>query len=135
MRQGLVLFLCVAVAAVVVGLMRWGSDARKAATVIVDVRVPELTGSAANGAPIFQEHCAACHGENAAGSDAGPPLVHPIYRPNHHADITFRLAMSNGVRAHHWTFGDMPQQPQIGEADIEMIIAYVRRLQRANGIR
>ena len=46
----------------------------------------------------------------------------------------FFLAVHNGVRAHHWRFGDMPPVDGVGDEQIETIIAYVRTLQRANGI-
>ena len=63
-----------------------------------------------------------------------PPLIHKIYEPSHHADEAFQRAAANGVLAHHWSFGDMPAQPQVTRADMASIIAYVREVQRANGI-
>jgi mono/diheme cytochrome c family protein len=102
---------------------------------LVEVRVPELSAVAQRGSEAFVQHCASCHGENAAGRDgAGPPLVHRIYEPNHHGDMAFLLAVRTGVRAHHWNFGDMPAVEGVGEDEIEAIVAYVRELQRANGI-
>lgn len=86
------------------------------------------------GESAFNAVCAACHGANAAGSEAGPPLVHRIYEPSHHGDYAFEMAVNNGVRAHHWKFGNMPPQPGLTKADVNTIIAYVRELQRANGI-
>lgn len=44
----------------------------------VDVTVPELSETAATGQSLFAANCAACHGRNVAGSDEGPPLIHPI---------------------------------------------------------
>ena len=52
----------------------------------------------------------------------------------HHGDAAFLLAVRNGVRAHHWRFGDMPPQPGLTGAEVAAITAYVRELQRANGI-
>ncbi|WP_374701253.1 c-type cytochrome, partial [Agrobacterium tumefaciens] len=46
----------------------------------------------------------------------------------------FQFAVVNGVRAHHWRFGDMPPQQGLSEADVSEITAYVRELQRENGI-
>ena len=87
------------------------------------------------GAKAFEENCAACHGANAAGRDGiGPPLVHIIYEPSHHGDQSFHLAAMNGVRAHHWPFGNMPPVEGVTTSDVESIVAYVRALQRANGI-
>lgn len=83
----------------------------------------------------FVARCAVCHGTNAAGRDGiAPPLVHPIYRPGHHADEAFQIAIRNGVRAHHWRFGNMPPVQGVTRAEAATIIAYVRALQRENGI-
>ena len=102
--------------------------------VTVDVKVPDLSAIAASGKIAFESNCAACHGVNAAGTDKGPPLVHDIYNPGHHADGAFFLAARLGVRQHHWPYGDMPPQPQINEQQIAAVVQYVRELQVANGI-
>ena len=102
---------------------------------LVDVIVPVLNGDQKIGATAFAARCAACHGANASGKEgAGPPLVHRIYEPGHHAGMAFVLAAQNGVRAHHWPFGDMPPVAGITRAEVLSIITYVRTLQRANGI-
>jgi mono/diheme cytochrome c family protein len=98
------------------------------------VQIPALSAQGHAGRLAFESHCALCHGEHAMGGTAGPPLVDPVYRPAHHADIAFALAVRRGVRAHHWGFGDMPPQPSIGEEHVRNITRYVRELQRANGI-
>ena len=83
----------------------------------------------------FEAKCAACHGVNAAGQDGvAPPLVHKVYEPSHHGDESFQRAASLGVRAHHWPFGNMPAVEGLTRGDVKMIIAYIRELQRANGI-
>lgn len=103
---------------------------------MVEVQVPDtLSGQAQIGQRGFEGLCAQCHGENAAGRQGiGPPLVHRIYEPSHHADAAFLLAAQNGVRAHHWSFGNMPPVEGVTRADVMAITAYVRELQRANGI-
>ena len=68
------------------------------------------------------------------GSEAGSPLVHRIYAPDHHSDTVFILAVQHGVRGHHWGTRNMPPQPELDAPTIENIIAYIRELQRANGI-
>ena len=100
----------------------------------VKVTVPPLSASAARGKSIFDVNCASCHGLNAAGTDQGPPLVHNIYEPGHHADGAFYLAAKVGVRQHHWRFGNMPPQPQISEIQMKAVVQYIRQLQVANGI-
>ena len=103
---------------------------------IVQVVLPkQLSPQAQIGKIAFDNICAACHGKNAAGRQGmGPPFVHPIYRPGHHGDMAFQMAVKQGVRAHHWPFGNMPPQPGLTPADVQNIVAYVRELQRANGI-
>jgi mono/diheme cytochrome c family protein len=106
-------------------------DERPAQT---EVRVPRLSAVARAGQLAFDRTCAGCHGPHARGSAAAPPLIHPTYRPAHHADIAFEFAVRRGVRAHHWRFDDMPPQPSLTAAEIAQITRYVRELQAANGI-
>lgn len=103
---------------------------------IVQIDLPqELSEAAKIGQRIFEVKCAVCHGENAVGQNGvAPPLVHRTYEPSHHSDIAFQLAVQNGVRAHHWRFGNMPPIDGLTRADVQSIVAYVRELQRANGI-
>ena len=88
----------------------------------------------AEGERLYEQSCARCHGRQAVGTDTGPPLIHIVYEPNHHGDIAFQRAAKFGARAHHWTFGNMPPVPEVDEAAVEKITAYVRWLQRAAGI-
>jgi mono/diheme cytochrome c family protein len=104
--------------------------------VLANVLLPEtLSQNAQIGQLGFEAKCAVCHGLNAAGQDGvAPPLVHIIYEPGHHSDEAFQRAAALGVRAHHWRFGDMPPVEGVTRGDVTMIIAYIRELQRANGI-
>ena len=73
--------------------------------------------------------------ENAAGQNGvTPPLVHTIYRSDHHSDIAFVMVAKNGVRSHHWKFGNMPPVEGLTAADVKFIARYVRELQKENGI-
>ena len=103
---------------------------------LADVLMPEtLSQNAQIGQLGYEAKCAACHGANAAGQDGvAPPLVHIIYEPSHHGDEAFQRAVELGVRGHHWPFGDMPPIEGVTRGDVTMIIAYIRELQRANGI-
>ncbi|MBO6903004.1 MAG: cytochrome c [Rhizobiaceae bacterium] len=103
---------------------------------LVNVTVPALGAQDRVGEAAFSNNCAVCHGRNAAGRQGiAPPLVHKIYEPDHHGDEAFVRAAQRGVRAHHWPFGDMPPVKDITDTEIDSIIAYIRTLQRANGIR
>ncbi|MGX1497998.1 mono/diheme cytochrome c family protein [Labrenzia sp. MBR-25] len=130
-----------ALSAVVLAVLFWGLVAEKdqspdaSGAALVEVQVPALEGDALAGQALYRKSCASCHGENAGGRDGiGPPLVHKIYEPGHHADGSFLLATARGVRAHHWPFGDMLPVEGVSQADVEKIVVYVRTLQRANGI-
>ena len=103
---------------------------------IVEITLPDtLSPTAQMGQRAFNAVCADCHGENATGKlGFGPPLIHKIYEPSHHGDMAFVIAAARGVRAHHWRFGDMPAQPDVTPAEVKTIIAFVREVQRANGI-
>lgn len=87
-----------------------------------------------NGQALFDAQCAACHGAHAVGTDSGPPLVHKIYEPSHHADAAFQRAVMFGVQAHHWNFGSMQPVEGLSGDDVAEVIGYVRWLQRAGGI-
>lgn len=103
---------------------------------IVEVRRPaQLSTEATIGKRAFEAKCAECHGANAAGQDGvAPPLIHRIYEPSHHSDEAFQLAVRTGVRAHHWSFGNMPPVEGLTRADVQYTVRYVREIQRENGI-
>ena len=86
------------------------------------------------GEGLFQAHCAVCHGPSAVGTERGPSLLSKVYVPSHHSDTSFYLAVRQGVRAHHWNFGNMPALPHVADAEVTQIIAYVRWLQRQAGV-
>lgn len=99
------------------------------------VRVPELSGRAVLGQAAFNAKCAVCHGENAAGQDGvAPPLINRIYEPGHHPESAFLRAVQTGVVSHHWSFGNMPPVEGLTAGDIKNIVAYIRALQKENGI-
>ena len=82
----------------------------------------------------YQETCSQCHGHWGEGTKQGPPLMHPFYKPSHHADRAFYRAALKGVQAHHWEFGDMPAIAGITREDMDKIIPFIRWLQREKGI-
>jgi mono/diheme cytochrome c family protein len=88
-----------------------------------------------DGALLYQQGCAACHGSDLRGSSQGPPFLHQFYVPGHHGDQAFFAAALTGVRAHHWNFGDMPRVEGITESQILAIVTFVRERQREAGFR
>ena len=118
----------------------WGqSDATRQAEgqALAVVTMPAtLSPEAEAGQQAFAANCASCHGTNAEGrAGIAPPLIHKIYEPGHHSDMSFVMAARNGVRAHHWPFGNMAPMPGLTDPELAGIIRFVREVQVANGIR
>ncbi len=137
MNRGAILAVAVAVLAVGFGawwFVRSLESGLSAARDQPAILVPRLSAGAQAGRDLFEANCATCHGADAGGTPSGPPLVHKIYEPSHHGDPAFLAAVRNGVRAHHWRFGDMPPVPGLSEEQVADIVRFVRALQRANGI-
>jgi len=93
-----------------------------------------FVADAVKGKVLFAQNCMKCHGAGGQGSDQGPPFVHKMYKPGRHADLAFHLAVKNGVRSHHWKFGDMKPLPEVSPESVGHITAYVREIQRSAGI-
>jgi len=96
----------------------------------IAVQDPQLV---AEGEPLYQAACAACHGSDLRGTAVGPPHLSVIYNPEHHGDGAFAVAAVNGVKAHHFSFGNMPPIAGITEDDFVRILAYIREAQRTEG--
>ncbi len=125
-----------AIIAALAGATIWTAvQAQVMGPLIVEVAEPNLSETGAAGKKIFDANCAACHGAAGSGSDKGPPLIHRIYHPGHHGDMSFYRAVRQGTRAHHWAFGDMAPQPQVSPGDIPAVIRYIREVQAENGIK
>lgn len=88
----------------------------------------------ANGMKKYQEMCSVCHGDALQGTKTGPPLLHPFYKPSHHANVTFYRAALQGVQAHHWEFGNMPPIPGATKEIMDAIVPFVRWYQKEKGL-
>ena len=87
----------------------------------------------AEGADLYQNSCSSCHGSDLRGTDLGPSQLSVVYQPGHHPDGSYALATLNGVRSHHWGFGDMPPVPGLSQDDLDRIVAFIRETQRTEG--
>ena len=87
-----------------------------------------------DGAELYAQACASCHGTDLRGTDQGPPFLDPVYRPAHHADAAFLLAVRRGSPAHHWNFGPMPAISGLSDEQVAAITALIREQQRAAGV-
>ena len=132
MKNSFIVLLVTAVAAA--GLIAWQFMPGGPIHVQVNVKMPDLSADAVQGRTLFETNCAACHGKSGGGTENGPPLIHKIYEPSHHGDMSFYMAVKQGVRAHHWKFGNMAPVEGVSDNDMSMILAFVREVQRHNGI-
>jgi len=94
-----------------------------------------FVADAVQGRTLYSNNCASCHGVAGNGTGSGPPLIDKTYNSFHHADLAFHWAIRDGVRQHHWRFGDMPKIPQVSPEDVGHIVAFVRKEQRRQGIK
>lgn len=122
------------IGALIGGVILLFADGDKKQSAGIDVKMPSLSQVASNGQSLFQVNCSSCHGQSAGGTELGPPLIHKFYEPNHHGDGAFFRAAANGVRAHHWRFGNMPPISTVTNQDVGKIVAFIREVQKANGI-
>lgn len=90
----------------------------------------EIPFHLAKGQLIYEKYCSSCHGAELDGSDKGPPLIHPFYKPSHHGDKSFYRAVLQGVRQHHWEFGDMAAVPGMTAKKMDSLVPYVRYYQQ-----
>ena len=96
-----------------------------------DVVIPFSLGK---GQLIYEKYCSSCHGLRLEGTNQGPPLIHPFYKPSHHGDDSFYRAVLKGVRQHHWKFGDMPAVEGMTPGKVDSLLPYVRYYQQQKGL-
>ncbi len=85
------------------------------------------------GRAAFAARCADCHGADARGTAQGPALVHPHYAPGRRSDADLRRAVLEGQPARLWDYGDMPASPDLDDATVAALVAYIRAAQAADG--
>ena len=79
---------------------------------------------------LYEKYCSSCHGLDLNGSDQGPPLLHPFYKPSHHGDKAFYRATLQGAKQHHWEFGDMKPVDGMTREKMDSVVPYVRYYQQ-----
>lgn len=85
------------------------------------------------GGQVFAARCASCHGSDLRGTKLGPSFFSIVYEPGHHPDESFRNAIANGSKRHHWNFADMPAVPGLTTDEVGAVIAFVRAQQTEHG--
>lgn len=88
---------------------------------------------AGRGGDLYAANCASCHGSDLRGTERGPSHLSIVYEPSHHGDDSFRSAIAQGARAHHWNFGDMPPVTGLAVDEVEAIIEFIRDEQERRG--
>ena len=97
--------------------------------------VPASSLSAQAGRIAFAEECAGCHGRLAGGTERGPDLIQPAYGRRARSDAQFRRAVREGMPARRGGYGEMPAVKGVSERRLDRMIAFLREVQRVNGIR
>ncbi len=92
-----------------------------------EVEIPFHLGK---GQLLYENYCSSCHGLQLNGSDKGPPLLHPFYKPSHHGDQSFYRAALQGVHQHHWAFGNMAPVEGMTAKKMDSLVPYVRYYQQ-----
>ena len=85
------------------------------------------------GAALYTENCASCHGAELEGTDLGPSHLSIVYEPGHHGDETFESAIRNGAPQHHFDFGPMPPIEGLDGEEIDAVIQFIRAEQDRRG--
>lgn len=100
------------------------------------VAVPDVPGDAAAGAVVYERHCAGCHGVGGIGvQGAGPSLLDERYGPSLLDDRAAVRAIVEGAPEEAWNLGPMPRTRGLSEQDLADLLAYLRSVQEAAGIR
>ncbi len=100
-----------------------------------ELSVPSVTGpsngDAVIGCGVFHDSCSRCHGENGAGTDAGPALFFPelgevLYTPDFVREKV-RLSGPTGTVYDDLIGGQMPfwTQEQLSDVELEQVVAYL----------
>ena len=100
-------------------------------TAAEEIQIPFSLGK---GQLLYEKYCSSCHGLRLEGSNQGPPLIHPFYKPSHHGDDSFYRAALEGIRQHHWNFGDMPAVEGMTPGKMDSLLPYIRYYQREKGL-
>ena len=109
-------------------------DAPSVVEAVARVKTSTVPPEREGGRSLYAANCAGCHGAFGEGSELGPPMLHPI-QARMHADVAFKRAIQGGVRPHHYRFGAMPPIDELDTKDIDAVVAYVRWMQKAAGLR
>ena len=122
MKQTNSLIIGAALLAAAVTNPAWSAD---------DVEIPFAL---AKGQVLYEKNCSSCHGMRLDGTDKGPPLIHPFYKPSHHGDKSFYRAALKGVRQHHWGFGDMLPVVGMTPKKMDHVVPYIRYYQQQKNL-
>ena len=98
--------------------------------VVMAAEEVEIPFHLARGKMLYEENCSGCHALQLTGTDKGPPLLHPYYKPSHHGDQSFYRAALQGVQQHHWNFGNMPPVEGMTVEKMDSLVPYVRYYQQ-----
>jgi mono/diheme cytochrome c family protein len=89
------------------------------------------------GREIYKKNCVPCHGESGKGDGPGAGVLNP--KPRDHTDYAYMSTLTDKEIADVIKMGGaikgrplMPSHPQIGGADMDSLVAYIRTLSTAS---
>lgn len=136
MKAGHRLGMLVAVAALIILISSSQTACRTPASVASREAVKTL--SVLDGHTLYVSHCAPCHGPTGLGN--GPAAIALTVKPRNFWNERFRYVSTvNGVPSdedladsirYGRRFGEMPAGPQLTDAEVHALVAYVREIQR-----
>lgn len=103
------------------------SDSPNGASSAESAQASDLDAAGANGARLFADHCAPCHGADARGTAAGPdlrPIAEELAEGDEEATVRRRLA-TGGRR--------MPAFPGLEQDQVDALIAHLAHLGQPDG--
>ncbi len=101
-----------------------------------DDRATPHTSSALmeQGRSAFARHCASSHGRLAGGTTSGPGLLGAPFGLSAMPDEAIRSAVLEGVPPRNDAYRPMGPSPEIAPGELDDIIAFLRELQRLQGV-
>ena len=75
---------------------------------------------------LYDSFCIECHDTQGKGTQYGAARAHLVYGPQYHTNRSFFLAVSTGIKAYHWQYGDITKVSSVATEDAAYIESYIQ---------